>query len=142
MISEAIAQLKATQPEGFYSFLIGIHKTVQFDICVAIFVLGVAGLAGSWLVKWANDMVGESFIDYFFRSHIKRTISTICTYLGAMAGAVGTGVFFTSDAVFVGWFNVGWLALTTAFGVDMGINKGTKSVWTPEQRAAAQGIKP
>lgn len=144
--SQTIAQLKAvSSPDSLWHFLSQIPFSMEAQIFYGVLLFGIAGMVGSWLVKWSQNAAG-GFADYFFRTSLRRTVATLCAYVGAMATGIGTGVFFTDvggTAVFVGWLNVAWASLTTAFGADMGINKGTRKVLTPEERAEVRyAVKP
>ena len=139
--AQTIAELKSTgQAESLWHFLSQIPASMEAQIFYGVLLFGVVGIVGSWLVKWSQDAAG-GFIDYFFRTSFRRTVATLCAYVGAMATGIGTQVFFTEvggQEVFVGWLNVAWASLTTAFAADMGINKGARKVLTEVERAAVR----
>lgn len=147
--TQTIAELKqTTQIESLWTFLAGLPFTTEAQILYAVLIFGMIGFTGSWLVKWSSGQAACGFVGYFFRTEWRRTVATVCAYVGVMASGIGTGVFFATvggQDVFVGWYTVLWTSITTAFSCDMGINKGKRIEWTQEQRAIAvttEALKP
>ena len=147
MNAQTIQQLKGgvgNQPDSLWHFISQLPYSMEAQIFYGVLLFGIFGLLGSYIVKWSSKQVDGSIIDYFFRTRSRATVATLCTYVGLMAAGISTGVFFTDVKIadgstvtmFVGWYNVLWASLTTAFGADMGINKGKQREWTPEERAA------
>ena len=136
--AQTIAQLKSTNSgtESLWHFLAQIPSSLEAEIFYGVLLFGAVGMVVSWLVKWSQSAVG-GFGEYFFGSSWRRTVATICAYVGAMATGIGAGVFFTDVGgaqVFTGWNVVLWTSITTSFSCDMGINKGSRIVFSDEQR--------
>ena len=135
--SKTLAQLKANPPESLWDFLAQLPFTLDSQILYAVLIFGAIGMFASWLVKWSMQGLEGGVLDYFFRSSCKRTVATVVGYLAVMLPGVGTELFFVTiegAKHFAGWQFVAWTSLMTAFGADMGINRGRRKEWGPEQR--------
>ena len=135
--TKTLAELRAEPPESLWDFLAALPFILDSQILCAVLIFGCVGMFGSWIVKWSMQGLAGGVLDYFFRASWKRTVATVCGYLAVMLPGVGTELFFVSiEGVkhFVGWDFVAWTSLMTAFGADMGINRGRRAQWSDEQR--------
>lgn len=75
-----------------------------------------------WITRWAND-------EQWVTANFKRTVAAIGSNIGIMAGFVAMGSLESAalgTALFVG--------LTQGIAADSIINKGTRKVFTEEER--------
>lgn len=136
-----VAELNAERTDslrGLIEFVAALPTSHEAAILYALIGAMFVGMFASWCMKYAvAKAIDDSLVDYFFRSHTRRTFGTICVYMGVCATAISTGVF-DNAGTFVGWYNVLWVGITNAFGADMGVNKGSQGAWTEAQRLAAR----
>lgn len=129
-----IADIKANAPEGLWQFLSALPASFEAQLFYGLLIFGLIGMTANYFQRWARDEIQGNLVCYLFLQHPKRTLLSFMSYIGLVAAAISTGVFKV-DGQFVGWYNVIWIALTTAFTVDVLGNKGETKVWSPAARA-------
>ena len=80
--------------------------------------------------KWAE---GQEWV----LSNLRRTIGAAIGNIGGMVVFIQTGVLGPLMALPNGMFAVAMFGFINGFSLDSALNKGTKKIWTDEERAAA-----
>lgn len=127
-----IAAAKADAPESLWHFLGQIPATMEAQQLYALLISGMVGIAAHYLNKWATGQIEGNLWDYLFHDHARSTVLSIGAYIGFALTTVTSGAL---DGT--GWFTALWMGATTGFAVDAIANKGTRPVWTQEQKTAA-----
>ena len=135
---QTIAQVKAEAPESLWHFLGQLPVTLEAQQVYALMLSGLVGMAAHYLNKWATGQIEGNLWGYMFHDHARNTVLSVTAYIGFALTTVTSGAL---DGA--GWFTALWMGATTGFAIDSIANKGTRPVWTPEQKAAIQsGGKP
>lgn len=107
------------------------------DVLAAL-IFCAAALAGQvlhGLKKWGD---GEDWM----LSNFRRTVGAMIGNIGGMAVFIQTGVLGPLMAVPNGTFALILFGFMNGFTSDSALNKGSKKIWSDDERAAAQEAKP
>ncbi len=120
------------------TFLLAYPSTQQAQIFYALLIGAVFGMLVNYLRRWLAEEISGSLVDYMFRQNPRRTMLAVFGIVSWCAGEVASGLFVTGGGEFIGWGLVILSGLKTGYAGDSLINKGGRTVWTEERRAAVQ----
>lgn len=123
MDAQTIAQIKASEPESLWAFLLQLPGSMEGQTFIGLVLAGVVGLMASWLWKFSNKQVG-CFTKYLFTEEWVRSLASVMGMTGTALVAVMARVFETESGEFVGWLNVLWWGAQSGFGIDLAVNRG------------------
>lgn len=132
-----IAEVKSATPESLWHFLSQLPATMEAQQLYALLLSGIVGMMAHYLNKWATGQIEGNLLDYLFRDHARNTVLSLGTYVGFALTTVTSGAL---DGA--GWFTALWMGATTGFAVDSITNKGSRPVWSDQQRAASATQQP
>lgn len=135
LTAQTVANTKAIEPESLLHFLLALPSSFEAQLFYAMLIGGAAGMLANYTVKWFRKDSGGGLLAYLFRDHVKRTMLSVFSMVGAALGVVASGVFETPSGEFVGWFIVLYTGATTGFTIDAVANKGKRAEWSAEKRA-------
>ena len=136
MTAPTVAQIAVTAPpsESLWHFLAQMPASQEAQILYGFILAGIVGMIAHYIVRWAYGQIEGSLWKYLFVDSPRRTLLAFIGLAGLALTAVSTGIFTTPEGLFTGWSNVLWTGLTTGFGSDSVANKGSRPIWTDEQR--------
>lgn len=136
MTGPTVAQLALRSPpsESLLHFLGSLPASAEAQQLYGFMLAGIVGMVAHYVVRWAYGQIEGSLWRYLFVDSPRRTLLALIGLASLAITAVSTGIFTTPDGAFTGWANVLWTGLTTGFGSDSVVNKGSRPVWSDEQR--------
>lgn len=128
--------------ESLWEFARRAPAAFEAQIFYAVLIFGGLGMLANYAVKWMRREIEGSLIIYLFRN-FRSTALAFSTTMGVGIAAITSGVFETSDGMFVGWFNVMWTSLMNGFMWDAALNRsGAQTADTKDAQGDAGGGRP
>lgn len=130
------AQKIADIPEqSLVQFLVALPASFEAQVFYMIVVCGCLGVFFHYAVKWMRKEIAGSLFKYLFRNNLRGTLLSATLTIGAGAAGIAIGMFEEAGGQFIGWYKALVLAFGNGFFWDVIANKGTRAVWTAEERA-------
>lgn len=124
--------------ESLWEFAHRAPAAFEAQIFYAVLIFGGLGMLANYAVKWMRREIEGSLIVYLFRN-FRSTALAFSTTMGVGIAAITSGVFETSDGMFVGWFNVMWTSLMNGFMWDAALNRSGQTAITKDAQGDAGG---
>lgn len=119
---QKIAEIKG---ESLGTFLSRLPTTMEFQIAIAVIVLGAVGVFFNYAVQWMKKQIEGNLWGYLFVDNVRGTLLSFVTTCGVGLAGITSGMFEMEDGTFIGWFRTFVLAFGNGYFWDAVLNKGT-----------------